>query len=109
MYFDSHIHLAKGKDVYKGWLHDFLAGGDQRLVGVGTVDLRLDPAIPGTTGRSQPGDRRRLWPSRRQGLHSRLQDTVSLDGVSEESKLKVMWDSGARLYGLGLKMRKQPR
>jgi uncharacterized protein len=29
-----------------------------------------------------------------------LQDTVSLSGVSEESKRKVMWDNGARLYGL---------
>ena len=29
-----------------------------------------------------------------------LQDTLSLPGVSEESKRKVMWDNGARLYGL---------
>ena len=29
-----------------------------------------------------------------------IEDTASLEGITEESKRKVMWDNGAALYGL---------
>ena len=30
-----------------------------------------------------------------------IEDTLGIQGVSDESKRKIMWDNGARLYGLG--------